>query len=377
MMIKSLSKKKNKKVSKYKSVKSKSEMPKKKSADVKIKAKVTGAPPPPLCKKSIKMKCVGPEVQMKKGEVTRIFTVPGPVYKTIEDVIKGFGYVMQEEIDSGAYGQIHKVLDERKNIIVAGKVMKLGLASPTMLQRQESERELLVMEKVRHPYIVDVYCHFVVKSPEEELLYIFMRLADGGNFSTFLRKTGPMDEAKAKLYYAQILCGVNHMHNMFIAHRDIKLQNILLATFPKSITGDYLVLIADFGVSHIMESQIDQHQNTTLCGTPAFMSPEIRQKRAYSPFQADVYALGVTLFMLLTGVFPYNVRQLPNKLLADQLDKKWKWPDTVKPSERCTQVMGMLLEPNPAARMKLPELVHHVWIIAEYKMAHDLSDSLK
>lgn len=363
----------DKKASKYKFIKSKSQMPKKKSNVVQAKAK----PLQNLCKKSIKMKFVGPEVQMKKGEITRIFTVPGPVYKTTEDVVKGFGYCIQEEIDSGAYGTIHKVLDERKNNIVAGKIIKLGLTSSTMLQRQESEKELLVMERVRHPYIVDVYCHFVVKSPEEELMFIFMQLADGGNFSIFLKKYGPMLENKAKLYYAQMLCGVNHMHNMFIAHRDIKLQNILLVTFPKSITGDYLVLIADFGVSHVMENQIDQYQNTTLCGTPAYMSPEILQKKAYSPFQADVYALGVVLFMLMTGVFPFNVRQLPNKILRDQIEKKWKWPATVKPSNMCTQIIKNMLEPNPWTRIKLPELIHHEWIISEFKMAHDLSDSLK
>ena len=88
-----------------------------------------------------------------------------------------------------------------------------------------------------------------------------------GNFGKFVQKKGTLTEAESKLYFAQIVCGVNHMHSLGIAHRDIKLQNVLLVKCEKSISGDCTLLMADFGLSRIMHHEDGEVAlNRTICG---------------------------------------------------------------------------------------------------------------
>lgn len=81
------------------------------------------------------------------------------------------------------------------------------------------------MEKVKHLYVVQLHTHFITQQKKEgNRIYIFMQLADGGNAAKFCQKKGAMKEDECKLYLAQMLCGINYMHSLGIAHRDIKLQ---------------------------------------------------------------------------------------------------------------------------------------------------------
>lgn len=80
------------------------------------------------------------------------------------------------------------------------------------------------MEKVKHLYVVQLHIHFITQSKAGNRIFIFMQLADGGNCAKFCQKKGAMTEEECKLYLAQMLCGINYMHSLGIAHRDIKLQ---------------------------------------------------------------------------------------------------------------------------------------------------------
>lgn len=126
----------------------------------------------------------------KAEDITRIYRVPGGQYQTKEQVIRAFGYELEKELDAGAFGKIFIGNDLRKNIKVAAKQIDLGLGSENSPQMQDTKNELIIMEKVRHPYVVQVFCHFVVMSPDYNYMYCFMQLADGGNLYKFLGKTG-------------------------------------------------------------------------------------------------------------------------------------------------------------------------------------------
>ena len=96
---------------------------------------------------------------------------------------------------------------------------------------------------------------------------------------------------QAKGWFIQIINAVKLMHSQGICHRDLKMDNIL-------ITDSGRVKIIDFGFS------IQCEKDTKLvisCGTPAYMSPEIVRKQTYSGFSADIWALGVILYIVLTG----------------------------------------------------------------------------
>ena len=104
-----------------------------------------------------------------------------------------------------------------------------------------------------------------------------------------------LEENEAKHLFRQTVEGVAYLHSQNIAHRDIKLENILLDEKQS-------IKLIDFGFSII--SQKDKLLNI-YCGTPTYMSPELAMKKNYQGWQADVWALGVLLYVLLCGRFPF------------------------------------------------------------------------
>ena len=105
-----------------------------------------------------------------------------------------------------------------------------------------------------------------------------------------------IDEHCAKKIFYQIVEAIQYCHAQNIVHRDIKLENIIL--------DDKLnVKIIDFGFSIIIPKN---KKLNVFCGTPSYMAPEILSKEFYSGFLADVWALGIVLFIMLCGNFPFK-----------------------------------------------------------------------
>ena len=315
-----------------------------------------------------------------KSEVTRFFKVPSQYFLSKEHVIKSFGYRLEKKLDEGGYGTIFIANDNRKKMKVACKWMDLGTCTndPRML---DTHNELTVLEQVRHPYIIKVLCHFIVQADGINNMYIFMELAGGGNLYKYLQKQGLPNEELSGKYFAQILCGINHMHGYGIAHRDIKLQNVLLVENARSISGDFLMRVSDFGLSTTVKKDTygNVQLNNTTCGTPLFMAPELIDRKPYDAYQVDVWALGISLYLILTLDVPFNFRQnLPN-VVTDMKAKKWEWSDQMlsKPSPLLDSLMKSMLEPEPSQRIRLEDIINHKWISSYYQAAHALSDQLK
>jgi serine/threonine protein kinase len=103
---------------------------------------------------------------------------------------------------------------------------------------------------------------------------------------------------------------INYLHSNNIAHRDIKTDNVL-------INDKLMIKLIDFGFARQLSSPIDclqvnfqfkrlkTNKNQEFSGTPCYLSPEIIQRKAYNPFKADVWAIGVFLFRIVTGICPF------------------------------------------------------------------------
>ena len=126
-----------------------------------------------------------------------------------------------------------------------------------------------------------------------------MELVEGNSMLTFL-KSKPnrrIEEQLCKEIYLQILNGNEFIHSKNIYHRDIKLENLI-------INSNNTVKIIDFGFSARCPP------NKTLnffCGTPSYMPPEIVQKKEYIGSPVDIWSLGILLFTMLCGTFPFRV----------------------------------------------------------------------
>ncbi len=177
------------------------------------------------------------------------------------------------------------------------KAIDLGVADWDSVKMMDVKNELFIMSKVKHLYIIKVHDHFMTVTDTGRRLHIFMALADGGNLAKYIAKRfsekgsngsvmTQLPEKDGKSYFAQILCGLAHLHLLGISHRDIKLQNVLLSKCDQSISGDYTLLISDFGLSRVVHHKAGGavENNTTYCGTPIHMAPEILLYKAYNSF---------------------------------------------------------------------------------------------
>ncbi|KAJ6219570.1 hypothetical protein RDWZM_005382 [Blomia tropicalis] len=315
---------------------------------------------------------------LEPSEISRLYKIPKGKLKTEEDVVESNNYKLEDKLGEGGFAIVYFARNKKSNEKHACKVMKLG-AEWSSSRVEDMKNELFIMEKVKHLYIVKLMHHFLTQSKENGIrLYIFMELADGGDFAKFCQKKGALTEDECKKYFAQIICGINHMHSLGIAHRDIKLQNVLLVKNEKSISGDFTLLVSDFGLSRIMhhDSAGGIQMNRTICGTPIFMAPEILLRKPYSGFLVDVWALGITLYIMMTLQLPFNFRN-KDQAIKDMVAKKWEWPTSkmkASPSNDLKNYLSGMLDPDPTKRLDMSGISNHKWETQQFKKAQVMAN---
>jgi serine/threonine-protein kinase len=206
-----------------------------------------------------------------------------------------------EELGSGGTASVLKGVDLQTGQLVAVKVLWNNLF------KNESMRKRFIFEAnqylyLRHPGIVSLR-DFIIK---EEAYYLVMEFVDGVNLEEYINKvSGPVPEPKAIQIMAEILGAIEYAHNAGVLHLDIKPANIMLDSSGK-------IKILDFGISND-ESKME---SGTVMGSPLYMSPEQTTGKNVDK-QSDIYALGITLFQLLTGTTP-----LRGNISRDELFEK-------------------------------------------------------
>lgn len=129
-------------------------------------------------------------------------------------------------------------------------------------------------------------------------IYINMEYAENGDMFTYLQKT-TLKEAQIRSWLVQILWAFWYMHGVGVVHRDLKCENILLSR-------NYNVRIADFGFARFVAHGRNPGADT-VCGTITYSAPELLYgPRPYNPVIADVWSIGVVLFMMANNVAPFR-----------------------------------------------------------------------
>lgn len=213
---------------------------------------------------------------------------------------------------------------------VALKLIKGGLFDSTLIQRFKAERQSLAI--MDHPAIAKV---FDAGTTPEGRPYFVMEYVDGLPITWFC------DQKKLKIHerlslFIQVCEGVQHAHQKAIIHRDLKPSNILVV----EVDGKPAPRIIDFGLAKAAaadESKDDQTmftQQGAMLGTLGYMSPEQADPSVLDvDTRTDVYSLGVVLYELLTGVLPFDFRELRKRLFQDVL-RQLREEDPPSPSRR-------------------------------------------
>lgn len=301
--------------------------------------------------------------KLPTNDLTQIYELPNNDYKTAEEVINSHGYEIYNEIGRGAFAVVYKAKRIRDNLIIACKIIELSKGFDFKRIKTDAKNELFILEKTNHPHIIKLYEHFIIKTADSQSVYIFMQFAEEDSLSKVIRESKPFDEINAKKLFAQIVSAVNHMHQKGIAHRDLKMGNILMR---KGLN----VIVSDFGLSRVSfrESKGGKMSSTHFCGTVPYMAPEVlinkKQKHKYDPFMADIWALGVILYCLLNRAYPFNDDKGIDRMLETQWRAKIVYHRQIlsKPSKELDNLFTRLLEPNVHKRIVMSQLINHIWI---------------
>ncbi len=252
-------------------------------------------------------------------------------------------YELQELLGRGGMGAVYRAYQRALKRAVAVKVLPAALAAdPDYVARFTREAETAAA--LEHPHIVPIYDYGV----EGGTSYIVMRLLTGGTLADRMAQreaTGrplPSLGEVARLL-TQVADAFDYAHRQGVIHRDVKPSNIMFDNQGNAF-------LVDFGIAKLLEHTAALTSTGTVLGTPLYMAPE--QWRAEPPTPAtDQYALGVTIFQLLTGQVPFQA-PTPYGLMHKHLNEPPPPPHLLRPGlpEALTAILARAMAKSPADR---------------------------
>ncbi|HXH72075.1 MAG TPA: protein kinase [Mariprofundaceae bacterium] len=205
-------------------------------------------------------------------------------------------YEVEKEIGKGAMGSVYLGRDPKIDRTVAIKTLALSQEFEASELKDVEERffhEAAAAGRLNHPNIVTIYD----AGEEHDLAYIAMEYLDGQPLSDFTRSNKLLPVPTVLDIIAQVASGLDYAYKQGIVHRDIKPGNIMY----NQKSG--VVKITDFGIARVTSSS--RTKTGTMLGTPAYMSPEQVTCQPVDG-RADIFSLGATMFVLLTGKRPFS-----------------------------------------------------------------------
>ncbi|KAL0043658.1 hypothetical protein WJX79_011123 [Trebouxia sp. C0005] len=276
-------------------------------------------------------------------------------------------YKFGKTLGTGGFAVVKLATDRHTGEEYAVKIMALpepnAKAGDNENTREDIFKEIDILVGMNHENVIFLKEYF----EEGNKVYLITELLTGGELLDAVLERGSYNEADARLSFVQLLRGIEYLHSKGVVHRDLKLENLLLAT-PNDI---HKVKIADFGLA----KKAAESAMATICGTPQYVAPEVIQGTPgliYSP-AVDLWSAGVVLFILLGGYPPFYDESEP--ALFDQIRKgKFSFDDPVwdAVSDSAKSLVRELLTTNPSKRLTASQALRHTWFTASLPSNEDL-----
>jgi len=285
--------------------------------------------------------------------------------KINKDKVGNF-YEIGDQLGSGAYSVVVKATEKH-----SGRDWAIKIVDKNSTGMADMRGELSVMSKLNHDNIVtfkEVFDH-------PEGFYVVLELISGGELFDRIIELKRFTEKDAAQTMIQAFRAIDHMHDVNLVHRDIKPENLLLSDKSANAT----IKLADFGFATICTSDTGL---SDLLGTPEYMAPELvalRDVEGGYGKSVDIWALGVVLYILLSGIHPFQIED-EDQMLANIQAGKWKWlgRNWDKVSDEGKDLITKMLDPNPKSRPTVKECLAHPWFKTQVDVAlDDVAEEIK
>lgn len=303
-------------------------------------------------------------------------------------------YIFGDVIGNGAYAEVRECVDTRNLERCAVKIVNknyLIRQAPLALANQEQEIKLL--KRLKHDNVISIketlykgskiyifleHCSFVLSDllPATTSDNVEPQERDTNDLNRNSNRNSLLSLKLIRIFFLQLLNGLNYLHSQSIIHRDIKPQNLL-------ITTSGVLKIIDFGVSQILSIW---NWPSDLCrnyeGSPLFQAPEVVSGQLeYHGFKVDVWSAGVTLYLMSYGLYPFSdetLLALYDKILSDPLEfpsfeiipkKAGECKKTTTNRQYFTtavvlnDLLSSMLEKETEKRCSIEEALKHPWLM--------------
>ncbi|MBX3269960.1 MAG: serine/threonine protein kinase [Sandaracinaceae bacterium] len=228
-------------------------------------------------------------------------------------------YEVLELLGFGAVGRVYRARQESLRRHVAIKVLRQSFADAPRVQERFLQ-EARAVGRVEHDNVVQIYDAGLT---ETELPYLVMELVEGEPLTARIAREGRLRLYEVLHLGAQVLAGLEQAHRAGVVHRDVKPDNVLVAS-------DDVAKIVDFGVARLEATDAQLTQRGEVLGTPAYLSPE-QAVGTRVDAKADAWAASVLLYEMATGRRPFEGKQfmeiLTSVMTAEPLPPSAHAPD--------------------------------------------------
>ncbi|KAI8099066.1 kinase-like domain-containing protein [Halteromyces radiatus] len=295
-------------------------------------------------------------------------------FKHENETIKDFySYNENDEIGHGSYGKVYKAICKSNQKVFALKEIQMETRNLLVSNSLYREAAINVCLK-RHPCIIGIenvieewkmlmVCGTMRKVSKR--LFLVLEYGKDGDLFELVNSDYEMHEIRAAIIFDQIFHAVAHLHRQGIAHRDLKLENVVVTDVAKC-----QVKLSDFGLA-----TFERPGNIfeTECGTPLYTAPELLAMNCGSTANytkaIDIWSLGVMLYAALSKSSPY-----PEHILGKKYDMLVHMRDMVFPgfeekvweaiSNEGKDLIRRMLEIHPKKRLTIEDVLEHPWMVA-------------
>ncbi|KRY67069.1 3-phosphoinositide-dependent protein kinase 1, partial [Trichinella pseudospiralis] len=257
-------------------------------------------------------------------------------------------FIFLRTIGEGSFSTVYAGVE-----VCTGREVAIKVCEKQLIKRERKvpyvmqEKDVMaILNSHPHPFLVRLFCTF----QDADHLYFAMTFAKNGELLACLKKLGSFEESVAKFYAAEIVSGLEHLHNLRIIHRDLKPENVLLSESMH-------ILISDFGSAKILKPTLTADQplpllsrvpkRASFVGTAQYVSPEVLNSKPTTP-ACDFWALGCIIYQMLSGLPPF--RAANEYLIFQKINKlDYEFPDGF--NAVAMDLVRKFLKTEPAERL--------------------------